>query len=84
MVQLERHAYKIIGMLFLFFSGAFYTAERIAARIAEGIAAAGGDGSKHPSEVYWHPSITDNFFVWFFLLIGFVILAYGFPRRGER
>jgi TRAP-type mannitol/chloroaromatic compound transport system permease small subunit len=70
------NVYKVLGTIFMLMSGIFYTAERI---IESGYAShgVGSDRTAH------YPQFFDNFFVWFFLLIGFVLLVYGFPKEKD-
>ncbi|WP_236595984.1 hypothetical protein [Paenibacillus sp. EPM92] len=62
-------------------SGAFYTAERIAAKVAAYLPTIGRSRGYDVSPVY--PQLTDNLFVWLFGLIGFVLLVFGFPKRNS-
>ncbi|MFD0693847.1 hypothetical protein ACFQZT_07065 [Paenibacillus sp. GCM10027628] len=75
---------KILGTIFMLMSGLFYTTERIVAKIAAAIVAAGyastGTGTDSSAR---YPEFFENFFVWFFLLIGFVLLVYGFRKISE-
>lgn len=74
--------YKILGSLFIALSAILYTIERITANISSALIVAahasnGGNVQFDPE----YPDLFDNFFVWFLFLVGFVILAYGFPKR---
>lgn len=63
-------------------SGLFYTAERIAERFSVAITDAGlasHDGSTMGFLNY--PGFFSNFFVWFFLLIGLLLLSVGYSKR---
>lgn len=76
--------YKILGSVFMLMSGILYTIERVVTTItsskvhAEYVAQ--GIYKKFEPE---YPIFFDNFFVVFFLLVGFVILAYGFPKKSS-
>ncbi|MDO3679520.1 hypothetical protein [Paenibacillus ehimensis] len=71
---------KIIGTVFLLASGAYYTAERIGAKIAAAIPAAGSAARGSYDATPTNPTFFENFFVWFFMLVGFVLLTFGFPK----
>ncbi|WP_068612747.1 hypothetical protein [Paenibacillus tuaregi] len=75
--------YKILGSIFMAVSAILYTIERITASISWSlIAAAHASHGSIFNVPLKYPGLFDNFFVWFLFLIGFVILAYGFPRKG--
>ncbi|MCJ8010154.1 hypothetical protein MUG84_00165 [Paenibacillus sp. KQZ6P-2] len=76
--------YKILGAIFMIISGLIYTAERIienlsAALVAAGYASHGTGTDRAPN----YAGFFDNFFVWFFFLLGFLLLAYGFPKGNK-
>lgn len=74
--------YKVLGAVFMVFSGLIYTFERIAERISSSIIEAGYAANGHLNEIEPdYPGFFNNFFVWFFLFIGFILLAYGFPKK---
>jgi hypothetical protein len=75
---------KVLGTIFMLMSGIFYTAERIIEKVSAAIVASGyashGVGSDRTAH---YPQFFENFFVWFFLLVGFVLLVYGFPKAKD-
>ncbi|MGM0884048.1 MAG: hypothetical protein ACQEXQ_23805 [Bacillota bacterium] len=73
--------YKILGTILMVISGLIYSLERITARISSSIIEAGHASYGRSAEIGTdYPGFFDNFFVWFFLFIGFLLLAYGFPK----
>jgi len=73
--------YKILGTIFMVISGLIYTAERIIEKLSDALEVAGH--ASHGTAIArtpHYPGFFDNFFVWFFLFIGFLLLAYGFPN----
>ena len=76
--------YKILGTIFMIVSGLIYTAERIIDKLSSAIIAARmaerGTGIHLP---FRHHGFFDNFFVWFFFFLGFLLLVYGFPKSRE-
>ena len=62
-------------------SAMMYTAERIIEKLSAALVAAGyaSNGTGSDRSVHY-TGIFDNFFVWFFLFIGFILLAYGFLK----
>ncbi|MFD0675180.1 hypothetical protein [Cohnella sp. GCM10027633] len=74
--------YKILGTIFLITSGLIYTTERIIEKLSAAIHAAGyaSNGAGVERTVHYH-GFFENFFVWFFFLVGFILLAYGFPKN---
>ncbi len=78
---MENNSYKILGTIFMIGSSLIYTIERAITRISASIVAAGH--ASHGTVTNFdliYPGFFDNFFVWFFLFIGFLLLAYGFPK----
>lgn len=74
--------YKILGTILMVISGLIYSLERITARISSSIIEAGHASNGLSAEIRTdYPGFFDNFFVWFFLFIGFLLLAYGFPKK---
>ena len=75
-------AYGIIGAVFISLSGVFFTAERIAERLSVAITDAGfaSAGMSTPGMVSY-PGFFDNFFVWFFFLMGLILIVIGVLRR---
>lgn len=70
-----------MGVIFISLSGLFFTGERRAERLAVGITDAGlasYTGSTLGGLNY--PGFFDNFFVWFFFLIGVLLIANGFLK----
>ena len=63
---------ELVGVFFLFFSGIFFTAERIAEVIAAGLRRSGD---------VLYPNFFDNFFVWFFFVIGLLLIVNKFLLR---
>ncbi|AJS58975.1 hypothetical protein [Paenibacillus sp. IHBB 10380] len=76
--------YKILGTIFMIVSGVLYTTERIMEELSASIVAAGyasqGTGTDRTS---YYSGFFDNFFVWFFFFLGFLLLAYGFPKSNK-
>jgi hypothetical protein len=72
--------YKILGSVFMIASGLMYTAERIVDKLSSAMIAAqyAKNGTLINIPIR---SNGFNFFVWFFLFVGFLLLAYGFPKR---
>jgi len=75
--------YRKLGAVFLIAAAAVYTVERVGAKLASGILAAGWFGGKWNGEV---PKIEtagffDNLFVPVFTLVGVILFVYGFPRK---
>jgi hypothetical protein len=69
-------------------SGVLYTTERIIEKLSASIVAAGyasqGTGSDRRTSYYsGYSGFFDNFFVWFFFFLGFLLLAYGFPKSNK-
>jgi len=75
------NTYKRIGTIFMITAGVIYTIERCVASISYALIQAGyashGTNTNFKLE---YPGFFNNFFVWFFLFIGFLLLAYGFPK----
>jgi len=81
-MRLGNNLYRKLGTVFMAISGLIYSFERITARISSSIIEAGHASNGHNIEIKPdYPGFFDNFFVWFFLFIGFVLLAYGFPKK---
>ncbi|WP_066400298.1 hypothetical protein [Neobacillus mesonae] len=81
---MRQNNYWIMGTIFISLSGLFFTAERIAERLAVGITDAGFasySGSSVGNQYY--PGFFDNFFVWFFFLIGLLLLVFGFLKGNK-
>ncbi|WP_168122417.1 hypothetical protein [Paenibacillus sp. HB172176] len=78
------HVNKILGAIFMIVSALIYTTERIVEKLSAALQAAGyashGTGS---DRTYHYQSFFDNFFVWFFFFLGFLLLAYGFPQKNK-
>lgn len=63
-------------------SGLFYTAERIAERVSDSLIESGyASQGMSTSGLVHFPGFFDNFFVWLFFLIGFLLFIYGFSKR---
>lgn len=76
------NTYKIIGTVFMIVAAILYTIERCVANISHAIIKAGyASNGTNPDLKLDYPGFFENFFVWFFLFIGFILLAYGFPKR---
>lgn len=74
--------YWIVGTIFISLSGLFFTAERIAERLAVGIADAGiASHSGSTMGALFYPGFFDNFFVWFFFIIGLLLLIVGYSKK---
>ncbi len=58
---------ELVGVFFIFLSGIFFTAERIAEVLAVGMRRSG--------EVHY-PNFFDNFFVWLFFVIGLFLIVF--------
>ncbi|RKD26487.1 hypothetical protein BEP19_16750 [Ammoniphilus oxalaticus] len=74
---MKKSTYFIIGTLFLIFSGLIYTIERINSIVfwsVHRIAASGG--GSYPTDPTM-PSLTENFFVMAFLIIGILFFLAG-------
>lgn len=73
--------YKVLGSVFMILSGIIYTSERIIENISTSLIIAGfashGTGANIEPN---YPGFFENFFVWFFFFLGFILLAYGFPN----
>ncbi|MBP1153729.1 MULTISPECIES: hypothetical protein [unclassified Paenibacillus] len=75
------NVYKVSGMIFMITSGILYTAERIVEKLSAAMVAAGyASGGIGTDRTVNYSHFFENFFVWFFLFIGFILLAYGFPK----
>ena len=73
--------YKGLGAAFLFVAAILYTSERIVEKLAAAIVAAGhASAGMGTDRAVAYDGFFANFFVWFFALIGFLLLAYGFPK----
>ncbi|QFG00059.1 hypothetical protein PB01_15180 [Psychrobacillus glaciei] len=79
---MKKNLNKVLGATFMILSGFFYTAERIAKRVADSIVESGyaSQGMSTSGLVYF-PGFFDNFFVWLFFFIGFLLFIYGFSKR---
>jgi hypothetical protein len=79
--------YKVLGAIFMITSGLIYTAERIIEKLSVALVTAGF--ASHGTSNYdflrntHYNSFFDNFFVWFFFFLGFLLLAYGFPKDNK-
>lgn len=70
-ILLKVNPNKLFSALFLIASGLIYTTERVAARLAAAI-------TDHDDRI-GYPDFFDNFYVWFFFVIGLVFLI--LPER---
>jgi hypothetical protein len=80
---MTNNLYKILGTLFILFSGSIYTVERIienisASLVTAGIATHSGLGLAREIK---NISFFDNFFVWFLFFLGLLLLVYGIARN---
>jgi hypothetical protein len=81
---MENNFYKILGTLFMIISGLIYTAERIIENLSVSIITAGyASHGTITDKTPHYPGFFDNFFVWFFFFLGFLLLAYGFPKDNK-
>jgi len=73
---------KISGIILIVMSGIIYTLENITEKISSAMVASGyamtGIGV---DRTYNNIGLFDNFFVWFFFLVGFILLVFGFPKE---
>lgn len=73
---------EIIGAMFMSLSGLFYTAERVAERVSTALVNAGfASINENPMVHAFYPDFKDNFFVWFFFIVGLLLLAKGFLKK---
>ncbi|WP_316572076.1 hypothetical protein [Neobacillus sp. YIM B06451] len=74
--------HRILGAIFISLSGIFFTAERIAERLSVAVRDAGfaSAGMSTPGMMHY-PGFFNNFFVWFFFLIGLILIAIGVFKR---
>ena len=78
---MKQNSYGIIGAIFITLSGIFFTAERIAERLSVAITDAGlASAGISTSGMMHYPGFFDNFFVWFFLLIGLILIFWSFKE----
>lgn len=79
---MRNNVYKVLGTIFMLTSGILYTAERMIEKVSVAIVASGyashGVGTDRTAS---YPHFFDNFFVWFFMLVGFILLVYGFLKE---
>ena len=74
--------YGILGAVFISLSGLFFTAERIAERLSVAITDAGSASAGMSTTGMMHyPGFFDNFFVWFFFLMGLTLIVIGVLKR---
>ncbi|WP_308636398.1 hypothetical protein [Paenibacillus silvisoli] len=81
---MENKTYMRLGALFMITAAAIYTLERCVKVIAYATIYAnepGAEAGRLMNDFSMFGSFFTNFFVWFFLLVGFVLLAFGFPAR---
>ncbi|WP_144512133.1 hypothetical protein [Bacillus sp. FJAT-22090] len=79
---MTQNIYRIIGAIFISLSGIFYTAERIAERLSVAVTDAGlASAGTSTSGMMNYPGFFDNFFVWFFFLIGLILIVIGVLKR---
>jgi hypothetical protein len=79
---LSNHTNKVLGTIFMIISGLIFTIERCVASISDSLIVAGH--ASHGMAVAFtpeYPSISDNFFVLFFLILGILIFAYGLIKK---
>ena len=80
--------YKILGAIFMITSGLIYTVERIIEKLSVALVTAGfaSSGTNYTDFLRntRYNGFFENFFVWFFFFLGFLLLAYGFPRGNTR
>ncbi|OAB43727.1 hypothetical protein [Paenibacillus glacialis] len=78
------NSYKILGTIFMIVSGGLYTIERIVEKLSASIVAAGyASHGAGIDRTPYYSGFFDNFFVWFFFFLGFLLLAFGFPKRNK-
>lgn len=75
--------YKVLGAIFMISSGLIYTIERCVANISSSLIVSGytSHGTHVTGYKPEYPSITDNFFVLFLLILGILIFAYGLIKK---
>jgi hypothetical protein len=82
--NMGNNLYKVLGSTLMVISGIIYTLERITAKISAAIVSAGHATNGHTINIEPnYPSFFGNFFVWFFLFVGFLVLAFGFPKSNN-
>ncbi|MFC6333078.1 hypothetical protein ACFP56_10620 [Paenibacillus septentrionalis] len=73
---------KILGIILIVMSGIIYTMENITEKISSALVATGyaitGIGVDRTGN---NIGLFENFFVWLFLLVGFILLASGFSKE---
>ena len=78
------NTYKILGTVLMIVSGLFYTSERIAEKLAAALVASGyASAGVGTDRAVSYPGFFENFFVWFFFFVGFLLLVYGFPKNNH-
>ncbi|SFT14310.1 hypothetical protein [Paenibacillus sp. BC26] len=79
---MENKTYMKLGAVFMITGAAIYTIERCVKLIAYAVATSNSANMDlYANNLGGVGMFFGNFFVWFFLFIGFVLLAFGFPAR---
>ena len=79
---MERRTFIFLGAIFMIVSGMFYTAERVAAILAGGLA--DGGSAIHGGGTFGtvdYPGFFDNLFVYLFFIIGLLLIATGYIQK---
>nr|WP_144919521.1 hypothetical protein [Paenibacillus bovis] len=79
---MEKRTFIFLGAILIIVSGTFYTAERVAAILAGGLA--DGGSAIHGGGTFGtvdYPGFFDNLFVYMFFVLGLLLIGVGFVQK---